>query len=156
MINLGIIVNRVCNPLNWWLLENPINLYINLACLSVCLLVCLFVCLYPINVKTAEPIGPKFFAGSRVTPGKVYGWSNFLKTLFLKILKIRGIFYKIREICVRLVHINDPQLKSFSKNYFFFSISRFSAIVKFPVLKRSYSGLQKLFRLKHSCSFFCS
>ena len=35
----------------------PGNIYlsINLACLSVCL----FVCLYPINVKTAEPIGPK-------------------------------------------------------------------------------------------------
>ena len=44
-------------------------LYINLACLSVCL----FVCLYPINVKTAQPIGPKFFAVSRVTPGMVYG-----------------------------------------------------------------------------------
>ena len=41
--------------------------------------VCLFVCLYPINVKTAEPIGPKFFVGSRVTPQKVYGWSNFQK-----------------------------------------------------------------------------
>ena len=27
--------------------------------LSVCLFVCLSVCLYPINVKTAEPIGPK-------------------------------------------------------------------------------------------------
>ena len=27
------------------------------------LLVCLGVCLYPINVKTAEPIGPKFFCG---------------------------------------------------------------------------------------------
>jgi len=35
------------------------HLYINLACLSVCL----SVCLYPINVKTAEPIGPKFFEG---------------------------------------------------------------------------------------------
>ena len=44
------------------------HLYINLACLSVCL----SVCLYPINVKTAEPIGPKFFVGSRVAPGKVY------------------------------------------------------------------------------------
>ena len=40
------------------------NLYINLACLSVCL--------YPINVKTAEPIGPKFFVGHHVIPGKVY------------------------------------------------------------------------------------
>ena len=28
----------------------------------------------PINVKTAEPIGPNFFVGSHVTPGKVYGW----------------------------------------------------------------------------------
>ena len=34
--------------------------------------VCLSVCLYSINVKTAEPIGPKNFVGSRVTPGKVY------------------------------------------------------------------------------------
>ena len=39
-------------------------LHINLACLSVCL--------YPINVKTAEPIGPKFFVGHHVTTGKVY------------------------------------------------------------------------------------
>ena len=34
--------------------------------------VCLFVCLYPINVKTAEPIGPKFVVGHHVTTGKVY------------------------------------------------------------------------------------
>ena len=47
-------------------------LYINLGCLSVCLFVCLSVCLYPINVKTAEPIGPKFFVGHLGTPGKVY------------------------------------------------------------------------------------
>ena len=40
--------------------------------LSVCLFVCLFVCLYPINVKRAEPIGPKFFVGHDVTTGKVY------------------------------------------------------------------------------------
>ena len=33
---------------------------------------CLFVCLYPINVKTAEPIGPNFFVGHYVTIGKVY------------------------------------------------------------------------------------
>ena len=41
-----------------------IYLYINLACLSVCF--------YAINVKTAEPIGPKFFVGHLGTPGKVY------------------------------------------------------------------------------------
>ena len=36
------------------------------------LFVYLSVCLYPINVKTAEPIGPKFFVGHHVTTGKVY------------------------------------------------------------------------------------
>ena len=37
-------------------------LYINLACLSVRL--------YPINVKTAEPIGPKFCVGPNMTLGR--------------------------------------------------------------------------------------
>ena len=45
----------------------------NLSIFKFGLSVCLSVCLYPINVKTAEPIGPNFFVGSRVTPGKVYG-----------------------------------------------------------------------------------
>ena len=40
--------------------------------LSVCLFVCLFVCLYPKNVKTAEPIGPKFCVGHHVTPENTY------------------------------------------------------------------------------------
>ena len=48
--------------------------------------VCLSVCLYPINVKTAEPIGPKFFVGHHMTTGKVYEWSKF------------QIFVKIREL----------------------------------------------------------
>ena len=51
--------------------------------------VCLFVCLYPINVKTAEPIGPKFFVGHHVTTGKVYEWSKF--QIFVSI-KIRSSF----------------------------------------------------------------
>ena len=48
--------------------------------LSICILClsgCLFVCLYPINVKTAEPSGAKFFVGPCATPGLVYGWSNY-------------------------------------------------------------------------------
>ena len=58
----------------------------------------LSVCLYPINVKTAEPIGPNFFVGHLGTPGKVYEKSKFpifvsIKIRsFLKILKIREIF----------------------------------------------------------------
>ena len=35
-------------------------------------ILCLSVCLYPINVKTAEPIGPKFFVGPCMTPGKIH------------------------------------------------------------------------------------
>jgi len=34
--------------------------------------VCLSIGLYPINIKTAEPIGSKFVVGPRVTPRKVY------------------------------------------------------------------------------------
>ena len=44
--------------------------------------------MYPINVKTAEPIGPKFFVGHLGTLGKVY--SIFIT--FFKILKIHDIF----------------------------------------------------------------
>jgi len=78
-------------------------LYINLACLSVCL----FVCLYPINVKTAEPSGPKFFVGHHVTTGKVYEWSKFQIFVSIKIRsslnfwkfwKSTEFFVKIREL----------------------------------------------------------
>ena len=56
--------------------------------------VCLGVCLWPINVKTAKPIGPKFFVGPHMTPEKVYGCSELqrvasknLKKLFYSILR---------------------------------------------------------------------
>ena len=85
------------------------NLYINFAwvsvCLFGCLLWCLSVCLYPINVKTAEPIGPKFFVGHHVTPGKVYGWSNYQKFASIKI----RFFLKIREIfCFCFINKKNP------------------------------------------------
>ena len=75
-------------------------LYINLACLFVCL----FVCLYPINVKTAEPIGPKFFVGHL---GTVYEWSKFQIFVSIKIRsslnfwkfwKSTTFFVKIRQL----------------------------------------------------------
>ena len=59
--------------------------HINLACLSVCL--------YSINVKTAEPIGPKFFVGhlgTKISNICLHQNSIFIK--FLKILKIHEIF----------------------------------------------------------------
>ena len=70
-------------------------LYINLACL--------FVCLYPINVKTAEPIGPKFFVRHHVTTGKVYEWSKF--QIFVSI--------KIRS---SLIFENFENLRNFLRN----------------------------------------
>ena len=38
-----------------------------------CLSGCLFVCFYPINVKTAEPNGPKFFCGASHDPREGLG-----------------------------------------------------------------------------------
>ena len=57
--------------------------------------VCLSVCLYPINVKTAEPIGPNFGVGPHVTPKEglrmikisKLGVKKFFN--FCKILKMR-------------------------------------------------------------------
>jgi len=57
--------------------------------------VCLFVCLYPIKVKTAEPIGPTFFVGPHVTPGKVMNDQKF-KNLHLKVFYFSKIL-KMRE-----------------------------------------------------------
>ena len=58
------------------------------------------VCLYPINVKTAEPIRPKFCVGPRVAPGSVYGQSDFkyviLKYFYPKIFNFVK-FLKMRE-----------------------------------------------------------
>ena len=65
------------------------------------------VCLSPINVKTAEPIEPKFFVGHHVTTGKVYEWSKFQIFVsikirsslnFLKFWKSTKFFVKIREL----------------------------------------------------------
>ena len=80
--------------------------------LSWCLFVCFGVCLYQINVKTAEPIGPKFFVGHHVIPRKVYGWSNFqkfasIKIRFLKILKIHEFFFENLRIFF-LLFVNTP------------------------------------------------
>ena len=68
--------------------------------------VCLFVCLYPINVKTAELIGPKFFVGSRVTPGNVYEWSKFQIFLSIKI-RFSSNFWKFRKYTRCLVKIRE-------------------------------------------------
>ena len=74
-------------------------LYVNLACLSGCP----FVCLYPINVKTAEPIGPTFFKGPYLTPRKVYECLKILKIcvskffIFVKFWRCAIKYYEIRE-----------------------------------------------------------
>ena len=74
--------------------------------LSVMLLVCLSVCLYPINVKTAEPIGPIFLWDITWPQGrfmndqnfKYLSPSKFVFIKFLKILKINDFFCENRRI----------------------------------------------------------
>ena len=63
----------------------------------------LCVSFYPMNVKTAELIGPKFCVGPHMTPGKVYGWSKFQKLfytnlIFIKFWKYNNFFYNIRKL----------------------------------------------------------
>ena len=70
------------------------NIYF--ACLEVYLS---FVCMCPINVKTAEQIGPKFCVWLYMTPGKVYGWSKLQQnSIFIKFYKSTTLFYKIRQL----------------------------------------------------------
>ena len=88
--------------------SSPIHTSIYKFGLSVCLFVCLSVCLYPINVKTAEPNGPKFFVGHHVTTGKgMIKWSKFQifvsikirsSLYFLKFWKSAKFFVKICEL----------------------------------------------------------
>ena len=63
------LLSIACNDINYCNKGKGINVK---SIYKFGLSVCLFVCLYPINVKTAEPIGPKFFVGHLGTPGKVY------------------------------------------------------------------------------------
>ena len=67
-----------------------IYLYLYFACLSVCL----YVRLYPINVKTAKPIGPKLCCVTSRDPREGLWLMEFSKIClqqirFLKILKIQ-------------------------------------------------------------------
>ena len=55
----------------------------------------LFVGLYPINVKTAEPIGPKLVVASHKTPGKFIDGHN-LKNLQQKRFNFR-LIWKLNE-----------------------------------------------------------
>ena len=67
--------------IQWMIAGSPkkIYIYLYILCLSV-------------NVKTVEPIGPKFVVWSCVTPGKDDGWSNLQKFASNKIR-----FLKIQE-----------------------------------------------------------
>ena len=60
-------------------------------------------------------IGPKFFEGPRVTPGKVYGWSNFqkfayIKILFLKILKIHDFFLNSAKFFILFYNLSEENM----------------------------------------------
>ena len=79
------------------------NLFIYFACyytLLAFLSVCLSVSLYPINLKTAGPIGPKYCVGPHMTP-------KLKKCVFksFEILKMREKYYLIRELFLLLFYI---------------------------------------------------
>ena len=65
----------------------------SLSIFILCMSVCLFVSLYPINVKTAEAIGPIFCIESDMTQGKVYVGSKLQRFVF----KICLIFVKFED-----------------------------------------------------------
>ena len=56
-------------------------------------------CLYPINVKTAELIGPKFCVGSHMTPGKVQGCSKLQKFVFKSFWFLLNLKNARKNIC---------------------------------------------------------
>ena len=90
----------------WTSLRLPLHLYINLACLSVC-------CLCPINVKTAEPIRPKFCMEPHVAPRKVFGQSDFtyviLKFVYLKLFR----FVKFLK-CAKKILMKSANKKNYT------------------------------------------
>ena len=62
-------------------------------------------------------IWPTFFVGPHVTPGKVYGWSNFqkissIKIRFLKIKKIHEIFFIKSAKLFVFVNTENPHIRS--------------------------------------------
>jgi len=78
---------------------------------------CLFVS--QINVKTAEPIGPKIFCGTSRDPRKVYGWLYYQKIpvtkfYFWKFRKSTKFCYKIRETFVLFLFYNEYKENMFT------------------------------------------
>ena len=55
-----------------------------------------FACLYPINAKTAKPIGPKFCVGPPITPGDAQNKKKLSPKIFYfrKIQNIYKLFFK--------------------------------------------------------------
>jgi len=90
--------------LSWRKTWTAISIYLSIDIYILCLSVCFF-CLYPINLETAEPIGPKFFGKPHMTPGKVYRRSKIQKLASKKLFKNKFwkftiFFYKIHELFV--------------------------------------------------------
>ena len=66
------------------------------------ILLYMFVCLYPINVKTAEPIGPELCEGLwMIKISKIYLQQNLI---IIKFRKSTKIFFKIREFLKIFLH----------------------------------------------------
>ena len=81
--------------------------------LLVCLGVCLSVRLYPINVITAELIGPKFCVDPHMAPGKIYEWSKSKKFAPNKIwfsLNLKSTKFFMKSVNYFLVNVHKEDM----------------------------------------------
>ena len=81
-----------------------LNLNMHFACLSVHL--------YPINVKTAEPIGPEFFVGPRLTLGEGLWMIEFSIDIFMSETRVYN--NQNTRLCTQHKCMQEANLSSFS------------------------------------------
>jgi len=104
----------ISTDLRIYIILSPIFTSIYIFCLSVCVLVCLLVSNKRQNGWTDQ--AQLFYGTFRMTPGKVYGWSNFQKFAtnkiqFLKILKstifIKNVNFVFVLQCIQKEHVHN-------------------------------------------------
>ena len=93
---------------------------------------CLFVCLYSINVKTAEPIGPKFCVWAHVNPGKVYEWSKFKKNCVKQFCKT-NLFWKSANFFMKSANKIRFSINFQNPQIFFYKIRELSLFLFYNV-----------------------
>ena len=122
---------------------------------------CFSVCLFPINVKTAEPIGPKFCVGPHICPqGRLMNDRNFKISLltkfnFHKIFKIHETFvWNLRTFFV--IVLQCTQRENVYNCHRVWVQSALKAIYSNLIFKLSSPETESETALQWSTSFFFS